>query len=127
MLALVEFYIWGYSVPFVHVLSKVPETIYSHGWGTAYLFIKTAGHCHFPRLFKPDCNEPLDLGLLVRHPAAGPVTDAGIEDSLENSNCRSLHNYELVYRRKCGGPTSKFHYNYWISRIRVGAPPVPNG
>jgi hypothetical protein len=127
MLALMEFYIWGYPVPFVYVLFKVPETIYQFGWASAYLSLQTASHCHFPRLVKPDCNEPLDLGLLVRHPNAGPVTDAGIQDRLENSNCRSLHNYELIYRNKCGGPTSKLHYNHWVSRIRVGAPPVPNG
>ena len=71
-------------------------------------------------LFKPNCNKLLDLGLLVRHPAAGNIADAGIVDDLSHSHCRSLMRYEVYIRRSCGAPTSKFHYNWHISRIRVG-------
>ena len=93
---------------------------YHHSFSYAWVAFKTAGHCHFPRLFRPNCNELLDLGLLVRHPGAAPVTDAGVEDDLQNSHCGTLMDYEVVVRRECGAATSKFFYDYWISRIRTG-------
>lgn len=78
-------------------------------------------------LFKPDCNQLLDLGLLVRHLPGAAVADVTVEDDLKNSHCHTLMDYEVVVRRSCGAATSKFHYNYWISRLRVGANLVPQG
>lgn len=119
---------WSYETPFAYVLARLPYWAYHNSWAYSWVAFKTASQCHFPRFIKPNCNELLDLGLLVRHPAPGPIVDAGIIDDLANSQCRTLMDYEVVVRKHCGAATSKFHYNYWVSRIRVGqAPPAGGG
>lgn len=120
LLGFVEFFIWGYETPFAYVLLRLPYWAYHNSWSYSWVAFKTAGHCHFPRVFWVNCNELLDLGLLVRHPRGGAVADIGVIDDLQNSHCGTLMDYEVVVRKQCGAATSKFFYNYWISLIRTG-------